>query len=128
MVRGLFLLTMKPVTYAANVAESDLADQVLHPTAYQGTDGICRASCVLAMHSSSKQQVDSIAYVWHRLLNFLLQGASNTHVQALRKKADEEGRQVVIVSAQVRAGGSARVSWWSSHAAAAPRRDLSVLA
>lgn len=27
LVRGLFLLTMKPVTYAANVAEDDLADQ-----------------------------------------------------------------------------------------------------
>ena len=55
MIRGLFLLTMKPVTYAANVAEDDLADQ----------------------------------------------GASNSHVAALRAKAAEEGRQVVIVSAQV---------------------------
>jgi hypothetical protein len=30
-----------------------------------------------------------------------LQGAQNTHVQALRQKAEQEGRQVVIVSAQV---------------------------
>jgi hypothetical protein len=29
-VQGLFLLTMKPVTYAANVAEGDLGDQVFH--------------------------------------------------------------------------------------------------
>ena len=27
-MQGLFLLTMKPVTYAANVAEGDLGDQV----------------------------------------------------------------------------------------------------
>jgi len=60
-VRGLYLLTAKPVTYAANVAEADLADM----------------------------------------------GATNAHVKALRGKAAEEGREVVIVSAQVRA---ARVS------------------
>jgi len=56
-VRGLYLLTAKPVTYAANVAEADLADM----------------------------------------------GATNPHVKALRGKAAEEGREVVIVSAQVRA-------------------------
>lgn len=56
-MKGLFLLTMKPVTYAANVAEGDLADA----------------------------------------------GAGNVHVQALRKKAADEGREVVIVSAQVSA-------------------------
>lgn len=55
LVRGLFLLTMKPVTYAANVNEADLADQ----------------------------------------------GSGNLHVAALRTKAEQEGRQVVIVSAQV---------------------------
>ena len=54
-VRGLYLLTAKPVTYAANVAEADLADM----------------------------------------------GATNAHVKALREKAAEEGREVVIVSAQV---------------------------
>ncbi len=36
-----------------------------------------------------------------RLHNRWLQGAQNTHVQALRQKAEQEGRQVVIVSAQV---------------------------
>jgi hypothetical protein len=36
------------------------------------------------------------------LHGFRLQGASNAHVQALRQKAEQEGRQVVIVSAQVR--------------------------
>lgn len=54
-VKGLYLLTMKPVTYAANVAEGDLANK----------------------------------------------GATNKHVAALRVRAEEEGRQVVIVSAQV---------------------------
>ena len=63
-VRGLYLLTAKPVTYAANVAESDLADM----------------------------------------------GATNPHVKALREKAAEEGREVVIVSAQVRQhGGQANI-------------------
>ena len=57
-VRGLYLLTAKPVTYAANVAEADLADM----------------------------------------------GATNSYVKALREKAAEEGREVVIVSAQVLAG------------------------
>ena len=57
-MRGLYLLTAKPVTYAANVAEADLADM----------------------------------------------GATNPHVKALRGKAAEEGREVVIVSAQVRPG------------------------
>ena len=56
-MKGLYLLTMKPVTYAANVAESDLADQ----------------------------------------------GAGNAYVAALKARAQEEGRNVVIVSAQVRA-------------------------
>ena len=55
-MRGLYLLTAKPVTYAANVAEADLADM----------------------------------------------GATNPHVKLLREKAAEEGREVVIVSAQVR--------------------------
>lgn len=54
-MRGLFLLTMKPVTYAANVAEGDLGSG----------------------------------------------GAGNLHVEALREKAAQEGREVVIVSAQV---------------------------
>ena len=54
-MRGLFLLTMKPVTYAANVAEDDLGNA----------------------------------------------GVDNGHVAALRAKAAEEGRDVVIVSAQV---------------------------
>ena len=54
-VRGLYLLTAKPVTYAANVAEADLADM----------------------------------------------GATNPYVKTLREKAAEEGREVVVVSAQV---------------------------
>ena len=57
-MRGLYLLTMKPVTYAANVSEGDLADQ----------------------------------------------GANNAYVQALKHKAQQEGREVVIVSAQVHTG------------------------
>ena len=36
-----------------------------------------------------------------RLRDRWLQGAQNTHVKALRQKAEQEGRQVVIVSAQV---------------------------
>eukprot|EP00198_Chlamydomonas_reinhardtii_P004314 XP_001693650.1 predicted protein [Chlamydomonas reinhardtii] len=56
-VKGLGLLTLKPLIYAANVMEDDLADQ----------------------------------------------GANNTHVQALRKRAVEEGVQVVVVSAKVEA-------------------------
>lgn len=56
LVRGLCLLTAKPMVYAANVAEDDLAE----PDA-------------------------------------------NTHVQALKKKAAEEGSGVVVVSAQVEA-------------------------
>ncbi|KAG2424041.1 hypothetical protein HXX76_014863 [Chlamydomonas incerta] len=56
-VKGLGLLTLKPLIYAANVTEDDLADQ----------------------------------------------GANNTHVQALRKRAAEEGVQVVVVSAKVEA-------------------------
>ncbi len=80
-MRGLFLLTMKPVTYAANVNEGDLADQ----------------------------------------------GAGNPHVAALREKAETEGRQVVIVSAQV---GFVSVSLSEHHssngldAAAGRRRAL----
>lgn len=55
VVKGLGLLTMKPLIYAANVAEEDLADK----------------------------------------------GANNTHVQALRKRAEEEKSEVVVVSAKV---------------------------
>lgn len=62
LVRGLQLLTMKPMIYAANVSEGDLADQ----------------------------------------------GASNPHVRALRKKAEEENCEVIIVSAQVRMISSTR--------------------
>ena len=57
LVRGLQLLTMKPMIYAANVPEGDLADE----------------------------------------------GGGNPHVQALRKKAEQEGCEVIIVSAQVHA-------------------------
>lgn len=56
-VKGLGLLTLKPLIYAANVTEDDLADQ----------------------------------------------GANNKHVQALRKRAAEEGVSVVVVSARVEA-------------------------
>eukprot|EP00891_Asterochloris_glomerata_P000152 jgi/Astpho2/152/e_gw1.00004.48.1_t len=56
-VKSLYLLTMKPLIYAANVAEDMLADL----------------------------------------------GATDKHVQALRKKADEDGCEVIIVSAQVEA-------------------------
>lgn len=56
LVRGLYLLTAKPMVYAANVAEDDLADP-----------------------------------------------GANRHVAALRSKAEEEGRGVVVVSAQVEA-------------------------
>lgn len=56
LVRGLYLLTAKPMVYAANVAEDDLAE----PDA-------------------------------------------NKYVQALKKKAEEEGSGVVVVSAQVEA-------------------------
>lgn len=55
LVRPLCLLTSKPLTYAANVAESDLADS----------------------------------------------GASNRHVAALRAKAQADGCELVVVSAQV---------------------------
>ena len=58
-MRGLYLLTMKPVTYAANVGESDLANL----------------------------------------------GATNPFVAALKLRAKEEGRDVVIVSAQARLQG-----------------------
>lgn len=57
LVRGLYLLTAKPMVYAANVSEEDLAGGA----------------------------------------------ASNPHVQALRKIAEEEGSDVVVVSAQVEA-------------------------
>lgn len=57
LVKVLCLLTKKPMIYAANVSEEDLASQ----------------------------------------------GADNVHVQALRQKADEEGSDVVVVSAQVEA-------------------------
>mmetsp|Transcript_110 Transcript_110/g.335 ORF Transcript_110/g.335 Transcript_110/m.335 type:complete len:249 (+) Transcript_110:170-916(+) len=57
VVKPLCLLTMKPVIYAANVGEDDLANE----------------------------------------------GADNTHVQALRAKAAQEGAKVVIVSAAVEA-------------------------
>lgn len=56
LVRGLQLLTAKPMVYAANVAEGDLADP-----------------------------------------------DSNVHVAALKKRAKEEGADVVVVSAQVEA-------------------------
>ena len=56
LVKALNLLTAKPMIYAANVAEGDLADQ----------------------------------------------GASSPHVQAMRERAAQEGRQVVVCSAQVR--------------------------
>ena len=55
LVKGLQLLTMKPMIYAANVPEGDLADE----------------------------------------------GAGNPHVAALRRKAEQEGCEVIIVSAQV---------------------------
>jgi obg-like ATPase 1 len=57
LVKGLCLLTSKPMIYAANVAEDDLVGGA----------------------------------------------ANNTHVQALREKAQEEGRDLVIISAQVEA-------------------------
>ena len=44
----------------------------------------------------------------HHLCDSWLQGAQNTHVQALRQKAEQEGRQVVIVSAQVFIGAACR--------------------
>ncbi|KAG2498368.1 hypothetical protein HYH03_003627 [Edaphochlamys debaryana] len=56
-VKSLGLMTLKPIIYAANVMEDDLANQ----------------------------------------------GAENKHVQALRKRAAEEGVQVVVVSAKVEA-------------------------
>lgn len=60
-MRGLYLLTMKPVTYAANVGEADLANL----------------------------------------------GATNPFVAALKLRAQEEGRDVVIVSAQARSAAAA---------------------
>ncbi len=57
LVKVLCLLTIKPMIYAANVSEDDLATQ----------------------------------------------GADNVHVQALKKKAEEEGSDVVVISAQVEA-------------------------
>lgn len=54
-VKPLYLLTMKPMVYAANVAEDDLADL----------------------------------------------GAANKHVQTMRKKADADKCELIIVSAQV---------------------------
>ena len=57
LVKVLCLLTKKPMIYAANVSEEDLASQ----------------------------------------------GADNVHVQALKKKAEEEGSDVVVISAQVEA-------------------------
>ena len=100
-MQGLFLLTMKPVTYAANVAEGDLGDQVF--ASFLHADPVARSvgrqSCWQTLMRRAVFAPDTATM--RRLRDRWLQGAQNTHVQALRQKAEQEGRQVVIVSAQV---------------------------
>ena len=107
-MQGLFLLTMKPVTYAANVAEGDLGDQVAMgvPASLFNCRGHWQllAATLMQMAVLAAGTADG-----HHLCDSWLQGAQNTHVQALRQKAEQEGRQVVIVSAQVFIGAACRL-------------------
>ena len=89
LVKALNLLTAKPMIYAANVAESDLADQgassphvqaMRERAAQEGSSlVVCSAQVIFLMLSSS--------CCVRRPLPLADQGASSPHVQAMRERA-----------------------------------------
>lgn len=104
LVKGLCLLTLKPIIYAANVAEGDLADQasVLFCrllTLAAATRPAC-ALCVRVGSAAASERAITPRDHPSR------QGAKNKYVKMLREAAAAEGASVVVVSAQARRAGS----------------------
>jgi hypothetical protein len=98
-VKSLGLLTYKPMIYCANVAEGDLADQ-------GSKNKHVQVGCLKWIFSSNMGgmlfELLHIINAGARILDWFLESSFVYFMQVLRKRALEDGCEVVVVSAKVR--------------------------